>query len=261
MTLPEVGAWARRKYHYLGRYLEAFTTAMRDKWAQIHYVDLFAGAGFARIRGTDEIVATSAYLAAKVRHPFAGLHLCDADETNVEALRIRLARLSLPSPPHIVHGDSNNVIDALLDPIPRRDTLCLVFADPFGLHLDFETIRKVAQVRADLIVLLADNMDALRNWAAYYRHDPESNLDRFMGEPGWRDLFETTPNDRRAEAFRDRYIARLRTLGYRYFAHERVQNTSGRDIYLLLFASRSQAGEKLWNGVSRVDEGGQRKLW
>jgi three-Cys-motif partner protein len=260
-ALPEIGAWSKRKYHYLGRYLDAFTTAMREKWGQIHYVDPFAGAGWARIKTTGEIVATSAWLAAEVRFPFTMLHLCDAKKVNVEALRARLGRLTLPYTPRIIHADANDAIDDLVKPIPARGALCVTFADPFGLHLDFETVKRIAAIRSDLLILLADNMDALRNWAEYYRENPDSNLDRFIGEPGWRDLFEKTPSDKRAEALRDRYKEKLTSLGYTWFAHERVQNTSGRDIYILLYASRDKAGIKIWNGVSQIDEGGQRKLW
>jgi three-Cys-motif partner protein len=261
MALPEIGAWSKRKYHYLGRYLDAFTTAMRSKWSQIHYVDLFAGAGWGRVKQTGEIVATSAWLAATLRFPFTMLHLCDADEANIDALRARLGNLRLPSPPRITHADANGAIETLLKPIPTRGALCVTFADPFGLHLEFETVRTIAGKRSDLLILLADNMDALRNWAQYYRNDPNSNLDRFMGEPGWRDALEAAPVDRRAEALRDRYKERLKELGYAWFAHERVQNASGRDIYVLLYASRDPAGIKIWHGVSQVDEGGQRKLW
>jgi three-Cys-motif partner protein len=137
----------------------------------------------------------------------------------------------------------------------------VTFADPFGLHLDFDTVRALAQRRSDLIVLLADNMDALRNWQAYYLNNPLSSLDRFMGEPGWREVLEATPYDRQAQALRERYEKQLASVGFRHFEYEPVQNSSGRDIYKLLFASGNEAGAKIWRGVSRKDEGGQYKLF
>lgn len=86
---------------------------------------------------------------------------------------------------YVVCGDANEHISHLLDRVPPKDALCVAFADPFGLHLDFSTVRHIADRRCDLIILLADNMDALRNWATYYDDNPDSTLDRFMGEPGW----------------------------------------------------------------------------
>lgn len=235
---------------------------MRNKWSEIHYVDLFAGAGFARIKDTREVVLTSAALAASATHSFTQLHLCDNNPANTHALRTRLADAELKNPPRIITGNANAKIAELIAPIPGRGALCVTFADPYGLHLDFETVQHIANIHSDLVVLLADNMDALRNWASVYLNNPSSNLDRFMGESGWRDLLAQTSSDKQAQALRDRYQDRLRTVcGYSRFAHERVQNSSGRDIYTLLFASRNAAGLKIWEGISKVDEGGQRKLF
>ena len=40
------GDWYAHKHHFLRRYVDAFTTAMRKKqWAGLHYIDLFAGPG------------------------------------------------------------------------------------------------------------------------------------------------------------------------------------------------------------------------
>lgn len=259
--LPEVGPWAKRKYHFLGRYLSAFTVAMREKWPQIHYIDLFAGAGFARIKGSNEVVLASPFLAASTRHPFTMMHFCDADQSNIAALQHRM-RTHCPNRPHtIVHGDANDVIHRVLANVPQRGSLSVTFADPFGLHLDFDTVRALAGRRSDLIVLLADNMDALRNWQTYYVQNPHSSLDRFMGEPGWRETLQSTPTSRQAQVLRERYEAQLKSVGFKHVEHEPVQNASGRDIYKLLFASADEAGVKIWRGVSRKDEGGQNKLF
>jgi three-Cys-motif partner protein len=260
LAIPGVGPWARRKYHFLTRYLDAFTVAMRSKWPELHYVDLFSGSGIARIKSTNELVFGSPLLAARLATPFTQLHVCDADPANVSALRHRLAAYSFAKPPEIVLGDANVMIESVLSSVPPRGCLCMTFADPFGLHLDFETVRAIASRRSDLVVLIADNMDALRNWAAYYENDPQSNLDRFMGEPGWRELLKGSPTEHQAVRLRKRYRERLATLGYAHFAEVRVQNSQDRDIYTLLYASKSAVGAHLWNRIAQIDESGQRSL-
>jgi hypothetical protein len=46
LYIPEVGAWSADKHHFLRRYIDAFTTAMKGKkWDGLHYIDLFASAG------------------------------------------------------------------------------------------------------------------------------------------------------------------------------------------------------------------------
>lgn len=261
LCIPEVGPWAKRKYHFLGRYLQMFSQGMKDKWPERHYIDLFASAGLARVRGTNEIVRSSALIAATVPHSFTSLQFCEKDERKASALTQRLDALGVLDRARVLCGDVNQLIDDILSPVPDRRALNVVFADPYGLHLDFETVGKIAAKRCDLIILLADNMDALRNWGTYYAGNPDSTLDRFMGESGWRELLLSAGGDRVAQTFRERYQQRLQELGYSHFAHERVKNTRGADIYTLLFASRHPMGLKYWSGASTVDEGGQRRLW
>lgn len=260
LVLPEVGPWSKRKYHFLNRYLRMFSTGMKKKWPERHYVDLFAGAGAARIRDTDEVVMSSALLAATVPDSFTALHLCDSSAENIEALRSRINHVDANDRAFIELGDANVLIDRILNRIPDRGALSVTFADPFGLHFDFDTARAIAKKQSDLIILLADDMDIIRNWVAYYDCNPDSSLDRFMGEPGWRDMLRSTPPERQAEAIRTKYQSQLRTLGYAHFASARVQNTGGRNIYSLVYASRSAVGLKFWNQAASIDEAGQRSF-
>ncbi len=233
---------------------------MKDKWGQLHYIDLFSGAGLARIRGSNEIVQGSSLIAASVKFPFIKLHLCDQDEQNCEALRSRLAAQIKNTKARVIQGDANLVIDELLGGVPDRNALCMTFADPFGLHLDFTTVQKIAARKTDLVLLFADSTDALRNWAAYYYNNPQSNLDRFMGEPNWRALLAASPTDGAAR-LRARYRERLKSLGFSHFAEEPVENQKDRQIYTLLYATKNAAGIRIWKGISTVDEQGQRRLF
>ncbi|MBX3405362.1 MAG: three-Cys-motif partner protein TcmP [Phycisphaeraceae bacterium] len=260
LAMPEIGPWGRRKYHFLARYLNIFTTAMKEKWSQLHYIDLFAGAGFARIRDSNDVVYTSPMIAATLQHPFTCLHLCDKNPANCIALKARLDALPCRPRFNLTNADSNEFIGEMLAGVPARGALSVTFADPFGLHLDFNTVREIAKRQSDLIVLMADNMDALRNWATYYQDNPGSSLDRFMGESGWREVLKSTPSARQAEALRKRYIEKLKTLGYSEFDTEGFRNSRGADIYSLVFASRNRLGLKFWREARKVDEQGQRGL-
>jgi three-Cys-motif partner protein len=260
LVTPEIGRWGKRKYHFLKRYLDLFSTGMKHHWPKRYYIDLFSSSGRARIRDTNEIVTTSALLAAEVSDPFTRLILCEREPDLAEALRRRLASLTLPNPPVVVQGDANRCISELLGYVPRTKALAVTFADPYGLHLDFETVRAIAAYRSDLIVLLPDRMDALRNWAKYYYDNPNSNLDRFMGEPGWREVLLDSSQANSAERLRSRYLEQLRTLGYEHFGQERVSNDRGTEIYMLIFASRHPRGLDFWNKAKSIDESGQRSL-
>ena len=53
MTGPSFGgAWTRQKLEILRRYLDTYTTALKDQPFELIYVDAFAGAGVAPTRRT-----------------------------------------------------------------------------------------------------------------------------------------------------------------------------------------------------------------
>jgi len=47
---PEVREWSLEKYKLVGSYCDIFTNGMHKKWNQLVYIDLFAGAGYAKIK-------------------------------------------------------------------------------------------------------------------------------------------------------------------------------------------------------------------
>jgi len=260
LVIPEVGPWAKRKYHFLGRYLDIFSTGMKHKWPQRHYVDLFSGAGLAAIRGTGEIVEASPLIAASVKDPFTAIHLCELDNSKRVALEARLARRA-NCPYHVERGDANEAVQRVFERIPKKGSLIVSFVDPYGLHFDFSTVKVVASRQSDLIVLMADNMDALRSWALY-ADGRSKNLDRFMGGSAWKSLVDEGPSESLAQRLRLMYQEKLRTqCGYKHFATERVKNARHADIYTLLFASKHPKGLEFWDRARSVDEGGQRELF
>jgi three-Cys-motif partner protein len=87
LLTPEVGSWSIHKHHFLRRYVDAFTTAMRRKpWSGLHYIDLSANAGLERIKDSGALEWGSPLIAAQAPHRFSQLHLCERDKNRFEAL-------------------------------------------------------------------------------------------------------------------------------------------------------------------------------
>src|SRR5438309_9796098 len=63
LVAPEVGAWAEEKHRMVSLYATLFSSAMKDKWSKRIYVELYAGAGYSRIRGTSKFIFGSPLLA------------------------------------------------------------------------------------------------------------------------------------------------------------------------------------------------------
>jgi three-Cys-motif partner protein len=117
LYVPEVGEWSSDKHYYLLRYMDAFTTSMRDKWHGLHYIDLFAGAGIERLRESKALEWGSPMLAAQTRFPFTHLHLCEKNRTRFKALKARIDRVKAGT--QLLHGDANENIDAIISAIPE----------------------------------------------------------------------------------------------------------------------------------------------
>ena len=259
LIIPAVGSWSREKHHFLLRYVDAFTNAMKDKrWSGLHYIDLFAGAGIERVEDTGAIEWGSPLIAAQAGYPFKRLHLCELDRLKFAALCARV-NVIRGSADQILNGDANEMIAEIVTSIPAR-SLSLAFLDPYGLHLAYSTLERLSRIRADLIIFFPDRLDANRNWEAYYRDNPDSNLDSVLG-PGsnWREEIGTARQQRRLDKFRELYVRQIRKLGYKFFEREPIPN-KGAPLYSLIFCSKEEVALKIWRGISLIKPGGQRTL-
>jgi three-Cys-motif partner protein len=257
LYIPEVGQWSSDKHYYLWRYMDAFTTSMRGKWRGLHYIDLFGGAGIERLRQSKSLEWGSPMLAAQTRFPFTQLHVCEKSRIKFKALKARIDRIKPGT--QTLPGDANQKINDIIRQIPEK-TLSLAFLDPYGLHLELETLKKLSDIRADLIIFFPDHLDALRNWEKHYLQHSDSNLDRCLG-PGadWRSMFDAAPPDSRAEVLRTLYVQRIGSLGYTEFEYRRMY-AKGHPLYVLIFCSRNPFAAKLWRRISDIESDNQRTL-
>jgi three-Cys-motif partner protein len=255
LIIPPVGRQSTHKHYFLQRYIDIFTRSMKGKWS-LHFIDLFAGGGIEQVKGADILQWGSPMLAIHAPKPFDRLHLCERNKAKCEALIARVGRYRPDS--QIVNGDANEMVAQIAAEIPRG-SLSLAFLDPYGLQLDFTTVERLANLRADLIIFFPDRLDMLRNWKHYYYGNPHSNLDRYLGlDAGWRSMLDNTPPGQRVEALKVLYRKRLKEkLHYTVVEHERIP-TDGRPLYYLIFCSRSELGARFWKEISRKKPDGQR---
>src|ERR1035438_3971591 len=94
LVVPAVGAWAEEKHRMVALYSTLFPSAMKAKWSRRIYVELYAGAGYSRIRDTSKFIFGSPLLALKVKDPFDKYVFCEENPTNLKALKIRAGQVS-----------------------------------------------------------------------------------------------------------------------------------------------------------------------
>lgn len=188
----------------------------------------------------------------------------ELDQRLADALRQRLQQTPAQNTSKVFPGDCNVVVKDITADIPLR-ALTLAFIDPEALHVRFETIETLAsRGQVDLLILLADRMDIVRNVDRYFQQ-PHSNLDKFLGpNSSWREKWPQLMNrtgENICKLFADEYKAQLeRHLGYRVFGEKTMQSSRG-PIYRLLYASKHERGLEFWNKVTRKELGGQTEMF
>jgi three-Cys-motif partner protein len=259
LYLPEVGAWGERKYGLIAAYAAMFSTAMKGKWSLRAYVDLFAGAGRARLKDSTAIVPTSAMLALTVPRPFDRYVFCDAEEDCIEALRRRVERHAPGRDARFLFGDCNGLVDRVAIEVPRSKSLTFCVVDPCRMaHLQFSTIKGLARDRRiDFLVLIPSHMDAHRNLTPYL--DPSNHtVAEFLGSPEWRrDWAEFERRGGKSREFGvfvvDQFGQSMKRLGFLYDGPSDTVPVRDKSLllYHLAFFSRHALGQKFWREARR----------
>jgi three-Cys-motif partner protein len=255
---PEVGKWAEEKHGLVSFYAKLFSTGMKDKWDERVYIELYAGAGYSRIRDTSTVIAGSPIQALMLEHPFDKYIFCEEDPKSLEALKVRVKRTAPSAKVSYVPGDCDHHVDDILAEIPAhsRDhrVLSLCFVDPYDIGIKFETLRRLSIKYVDFLVLLALYMDAARNYDNYVK-EKSVKIDEFLGSGDWRERWKMS--QQKAVAF-PRFLAEefsrsMETLGYQpqpiYKMKEVKLSEQNVALYRLALFSRHPRAQSLWDQV------------
>lgn len=275
LRMGDSGRWVAVKLDYLRRYLNAFTTAMRDHWPAMHYIDLFSGSGKCRDRNTENVHLGSPLIALAATHPFTHYFFVDKDAKYIDALRERCRASPVGHRAECIATDANTVVQSIVDRIRAYDrvygtSLNLTFLDPQAFELQWNTVVSLTSVnRMDLIVYYPEN--ALnRAMKPSLRTRRATRVDRFFGSATWRDIYSQWQTKPRAIGIHrlliDHYKGNLAKLGYVKQAdgvpedEPLIRNIRRGPLYRLLFASKHEFGLYLWREITRRDVYGQRRM-
>lgn len=264
LITPEVGAWAEDKYRLVGNYAAMFATSMKKKWECRVYIDIFAGAGRARIENTKRIIPASPILALNIDDQFDMYVFCESDEAKANTLKKRVSKTYPSAEVRFLFGDTNNLTQEILREIPQASrkfkVLGFCFVDPYSLrNLDFNTIRALSSRFMDFLVLIPSYMDANRN-IAHYLNSQNTVVDQFLGDPNWRKDWHQA--EKRVEDFAtffvDRFGKQMSSMGYLYPG---IQDTKlirsiekNLPLYHLCFFSRNKLGRQFWKQARKYSQ-------
>ncbi|MCU7936968.1 MAG: three-Cys-motif partner protein TcmP [Candidatus Thiodiazotropha sp. (ex Dulcina madagascariensis)] len=256
LATPEVGIWGIEKYRLISCYAAMFSKTMANKWDCIVYLDLFSGAGRARIKENNKIINSSSLIVLGHENKFSKYIFNDGNSDNCTALEQRIKNEFPDSEAHIFCEDANRGIEKILSAIPRAHrgfkvlSFCLV--DIFKMdNLKFSTLSVLSKRYMDFLVLIPSDMDANRNERNYL--NPENTtIDEFLGNSDWREKWASDSNDPRSfgQFIVDELGKSMGGLGFNVPKLDKtvgIKNSKNRVIYRLALYSKSKLAEKFWN--------------
>jgi three-Cys-motif partner protein len=211
------GDWTEVKLAAIEAYSRFFTSAIGRKF-DLWYVDPFAGTGsrtevekigaFFDLEPATEIERQfpgSAARALGVAPPFHHYRFGDADPNKAAALEELVARYP-GRDAMVIAGDANSFIQrSFRQPFWTRDNFeegtprALVFLDPYGMEVQWDTLRALARCQKADVWFLANLGGAVRQLA----HDQTKiddakrrSLNQYFGSETWEaDLYQTKEED------------------------------------------------------------------
>jgi three-Cys-motif partner protein len=261
LVVADVGRWAAHKYRHVGMYAEIFSTAMKRQFDTRVYVDLFAGPGHVRLRGTGSRVLSSPLIALSVPDRFDKYVFCDRDDQFVAALRTRAKAIAPDTDIECISADVNQAAAQIGGRIPphskTRRVLSFCFADPFDTKIRFDAIRTLGAGRKmDFLLLLPIGMDAKRNWTQYLMPG-NPRIDSFLGDAEWRPRWAEAVSAGRSttQFIAEEYSRGMQRIGYRPMPVSEMILIRSDDrnlpLYYLAFFSKDKLGYKLWGEVRK----------
>ena len=258
------GPWTEQKLEILRRYLDAYTTALKNQRFQLTYVDAFAGAGsYTDATGGyeefHELHKGSARIALDVDDkPFDRLVFVEKDLERVESLH--KMRNEYPGRQiEIVQGDANVRVPEFCRNMGYSDR-AVVFLDPYATQVSWETVEAIAATKKIDCWILFPLMAVTRMMPTGNEPDEATatRLDRVFGGRGyWLSSYQDSPqlsmlgdNKRRergpSDQIAERYRERLRTIFHSVATtRHALMNSKNAPLFELFFAAGNPKGARI----------------
>ncbi len=210
-----IDSWTRDKLEKVEAYLAAYLTALKNQKFTLEYIDAFAGNGFVTRKidmpaqtlfDTDETVILrdfidgSARVALQTTPPFARYTFIEKHRARCRDLeRLKVDFPNLATSIEVICGEANSHVQDLCRPDwIRAQRRGVMFLDPYGTQVTWETIRAIANTRAiDLWILFPlGTVNRLLNRNGQIRPGRKRRLDTLFGEAKWFDeIYQATEHN------------------------------------------------------------------
>lgn len=278
------GKWTEEKLEGLRRYLPAYMKIMsqnpRAAYFSTIYVDAFAGTGYRTTEAvfagqsidtedanqiykdpdTQSLQKGSAVVALEVKPPFDHYIFIDANEDHVRGLAsLREQYTRLRDRIELHQNDANVFLQQWCNETDWRKHRAVLFLDPYGMQVEWQTIEAVARTEAiDMFILfpLGQAVNRLLTRDRMPNDAYSATLTKFFGTEDWKtafyvesqqmNLFESEPTMMKQANFdtiANFFVERLGTLFPGVAKHPKwLHNSRNNPLFLLCFVAANPRG-------------------
>jgi three-Cys-motif partner protein len=269
-----IGHWSEEKLDLLSKYLKAYSVIMNEQkksWLRsYYYIDAFAGSVRPRAKEDEQRYIDGSPLRALQTEPkFDAYWFIDVSPRRVE--RVEGLREEFPDCVIEIHqGNCNEILcNQIVSRIPHTSKQrAFVFLDPYGLQVDWETVRELASTRTCDIFVNFSVMGVTRLLPRDQMPEPEvvEQLSKVMGSTDWITQIYQTPVEYQLDLFgnqepiasretiRAEWLASLYTQQLsNLFPHVSrpvlMKNSTNSVLYALCLASHKQTAIRITNDI------------
>ncbi len=270
------GSWTEEKLslleQYLIQYLKIFHANPKAKYFHTWYVDAFAGTGSIATKGDEAVLMVDGKIVAPSIEGSAAVALRQDPGFNSylfiekSARRVKqLLKLAEPFQEHgrhveVVTGDANEELCAWVKRTDWRTSRAVVFLDPYGMQVDWETIVALGATKAiDLWILFP--ISAVNRLLTREEPPPAdwaTALTRSFGTNTWQEEFykahhvsnlfeeyDALEKEASFPAISRFFLERMATAFHAVSPQAKVLcNSTGSPLFLLCFAAANERGAK-----------------
>jgi three-Cys-motif partner protein len=274
-----IGRWSEEKLDLLAQYLEAYSVIMnkqKQTWLRdYYYIDAFSGSVRPRAKDEERYINGSPIRALQTEPKFDGYWFVDVNPQRVE----RVEKLREDFPNQIIQtyqGNCNDILcNEIIPKIPYSSKKrAFVFLDPYGLQVDWKTVRELADTKTCDIFVNFSIMAVTRLLPRDQNPDPEfvKQIDQVMGNTEWiTQIYRESPATQLSlfsnlaeptlsrEKIDPDWLARLYTEQLSsLFPHVSrpvlMRNSTNSVLYALCLASHNPNAIKITNGIFKRHE-------
>lgn len=231
------GDWTQQKLEMLKKYLAAYTTALKNQPFELVYIDAFAGTGYREAKSKDvgkvqpffelaeeepqQFLDGSARIALQIRPKFHAYVFVEQSPKRFAGLtKLKDEYPELADCINLEQGNCNDYLQRICRDWNWRRRRAVLFLDPFGMQVDWETLEAVAGTKGiDVWILFP--LSAVNRVFQQDGKIPDSwrqRVDRSFGTSDWYEHFydEKTDHTLFGDVSRRRKVSTFRSISEYY---------------------------------------------